>query len=102
MKYLITIYMLSMLTTGCTFEVATPEDSDTSVYYEEDYEEIIVYTPCMYDPLPLDYPMRYCITYDDAECCVWEDKGASWECHYEWCFHWDICAWDYIDSECWW
>jgi hypothetical protein len=98
------IYMLCMLMASCTFEIVPLDDTDTSVSYEynEDYEEIIVYAPCMYDPLPYDYPMRYCTTYDDAECCMWEDWGESWECSYEWCFYWDTCSWDYVDSECWW
>ena len=93
MKYLLT-FLLIICLTNCLYVTEEPE---ASTYYEEE----IVYVPCMYDPLPLDYPMRYCDTYSDAECCFWEDQGNSWECAYEWCFHWDSCSWEYISSECW-
>jgi len=84
---------------GCTFAVESP-DHGTPVYYED---AAIEHAYCMYDPLPLDFPMRYCDTYSNAECCTWEQwHNDDWICEYEWCFYWDTCEWEYIDSECWW
>jgi hypothetical protein len=95
MKYLLTL-LIAIFLSGCLYIAEEPPDS--SMHYEEE----IGYVPCMYDPLPFDYPMRYCDTYSDAECCFWEDRGDSWQCTYEWCFHWDECRWEYIDSDCTW
>jgi len=92
------ICLLYMLTAGCTL-VFEPSDDATPVYYEG----AIVVDYCMYDPMPLDSDLRYCDSYSNAECCVWEQSHTdSWYCEYEWCFYWDTCEWEYIDSECWW
>ena len=94
MKYLIVLTMAVVLA-SCLY-IAEEPDSPTYMVEEP------IYAPCTHDPLPFDYPMEYCVSYSDADCCVWEDWGASWECSYEWCYYWDECRWEYMDSECWW
>ena len=94
------IIFLCFLMAGCTFVLDSPSTDTAPIYYEE---AAIEQAYCMYDPLPLDFPMRYCDSYSNAECCIWEQEHSDdWICEYEWCFYWGSCEWEYIDSECWW
>ena len=94
MKNLLICAFLSLLFLGCELRL---EPADP-VYYEETYDY------CMYDPLPLDSSdMLYCDSYSNAECCYWvQHHSDDWICEYDWCFYWDTCEWEYIQSECWW
>ena len=88
-----------MLVAGCTLTLTEPGDSAS---YKE--EILIAYDYCMYDPLPLDASdMQYCDSFSNADCCVWvQQHSDDWVCEYDWCFYWDTCEWEYIQSECWW
>jgi len=89
-----------MLIAGCTLKFDTPGDNIPS-YYEEEAGVVIDY--CMYDPLPMESYMQYCVEYANADCCFWSQQHSdSWHCEYQWCFYWDSCEWEYIESECWW
>ena len=90
------ICILFMFCMGCE---VTLVPSSNPVYQEEEY--IVEYGYCSYDPLPYSYPMNYCTTYSEAECCVWEEWDISWSCAHEWCFYWDTCTWEHVESECW-
>jgi hypothetical protein len=87
--------MLAAILTSCLY---VSEEPNSPAYYAEE----VVYVSCMYDPLPYDYPMRYCDTYLDTEHCFWEEQGVGWECVHEWRFYWDTCSWEYVDSQCTW
>jgi len=90
---------MCLVITNCTFEIEAV-DTGTPVYYENSVTELEY---CMYDPLPLEAGMQYCDSYSNAECCMWEQwHSDDWICEYHWCFYWDSCEWEYIDSECWW
>jgi len=98
MKNFFVLLILSMLQLGCEVRL----NSDVPVYYEEtviEYE----YDHCEYDPLPHDASsMQICASYPDAECCMWTlQHSQDWICDYTWCFYWDICEWEYIQSGCW-
>jgi len=79
------------------------EDPEPIAIFSADYEKVVVpRTTCAYEPLPLNNSMQYCVTYDNVECCIWESWDQSFECSYEWCFYWDTCNWEHLQSECLW
>ena len=98
MKNLFIYILLCLFFAGCELTLTSPSDS---VSYEETLVSEQYY--CMYDPMPLESGMQYCNSFSNADCCVWEQQHSEdWICEYHWCFYWDTCEWEYIQSECVW
>jgi len=95
-KKKICLIVLWGLISGCEYHV---HDDYIDPPYTT-YEYIEYYDTCEPNYLPLP-KYDYCseITYGQCSCVVFIDY--DFECRQEYCFSWDICAWELYDAWCW-